>query len=65
MPLYHVKNTVTVGHDKTVSERLVEAKNKAQAVGFIADETIQADTVTNDELIRLTKEGVAVEYANQ
>ena len=65
MPLYHIKNTVTVGHDETLSERLVEAKNKAQAIGFVAEETIKAETVTNAELIRLTKEGVKVEYANQ
>lgn len=42
-------------------ERLVEASNKAQAISFVAKNTITAEVASQSELVRLVQAGITVE----
>lgn len=48
---------VTVGE----IERLVEAANKAQAVSFVTKDTIKAELASQEDLVRLVREGALIE----
>lgn len=63
MPTYLVVQTVTEGHDKHLSERLVEAANKSAAIRHVAADTITADVAEIADAMRLAKDGVSVEQA--
>lgn len=63
MPLYLVKQTITTSKDTFTKERMVDAPNKARAVGHVAKDTIQADLCEPKDIARLTKAGVNIESA--
>jgi len=63
MPKYKITQTLVQGDDRHEVERLVDAKNKAQAIQHVAADSIKCETATDDDLIRLTKDGVNVEQA--
>lgn len=60
MPLYLVKQIVKKGAEP-IAERMIEAPNKARAVGFIAAETISAEVCEPKDIARLTKAGLSIE----
>ena len=48
---------VTVGE----IERLVEAQSRAQAVAFVTADTIKASLASQEDLVRLVREGALIE----
>ena len=59
MPLYIVKS----GEGPTLSERLVEANNKATARGFVARDHFSVEIADPKDLFRLARDGKDIEVA--
>lgn len=62
MKTYIITQKITLGHDVTVAERIVDAPSEKSAVKYVAKDTITARVATTDDLIRLTMAGVGREY---
>ena len=54
---------VTAKVDGKTVERLVEAKNKGEALAHVVAATMAVERAEQGDLVRLTKAGVAVEQA--
>lgn len=63
MPTYVVKQSLIEGDEHHKAERLVDSKNKASAIGYVAGDTISADLATPHDIQRLVKAGVTIESA--
>jgi hypothetical protein len=48
-----------------VRERIIRAKNEAQAIRFAVADTLQVARASIDDAIRLGKDGVSVEIATE
>lgn len=66
MPTYLVVQTFTANPkaEGQQKERLVEAKNKAAAIRYVAEDTISADVCEIGDAMRLGAAGVKVERAS-
>lgn len=74
MPIYIVKTKATRAASlkppaadalEVEQTRLVRAKVKAQAVNFAADKHISVEQASEDDLIKLTKQGIEVEEVGE
>lgn len=65
MPTYKVTQTFVADPKAAgqTKERLVEAKNKAAAIRYVAEDTISADVCEIGDAMRLAKAGIVVEEA--
>lgn len=63
MPTYLLKTTIP-GATPTTRERLVEARNVAQAIRHVAKDTITCEVAGAADCVRLGKAGVDVESAS-
>lgn len=61
MPSYKV--TVQPSEEATTTTRLVEAKSPAQAIQFVAKDTIKAEKISTKEAYELGKQGIEMEDA--
>lgn len=61
MPIYFVIQTFPAKPEPLKRERLIDAPNKAAAIRFVANDTIDAQPVEIEDAMRLAKAGVAVE----
>lgn len=68
MPTYLLKTTITASslddRKPIVVERLVEAKNVAQAIRHVAKDTITCEVAGASDCVRLGKAGFEVETAS-
>jgi hypothetical protein len=62
MPTYLLKTTIP-GDKPTTRERIVEAKNQAQAIRHVTRDTISCDEVSVADAMRLAESGVKLEQA--
>ena len=63
MKTFIVTQKITLGHDVTVAERIVDAPSEKSAIKYVARDTITARIATTDDLIRLVIAGVGREFA--
>lgn len=67
MPDYVVKITAPVeagpGADTVTTERLVRAKNQAQALSHVTDRMVAVALAETEDIVRLAKAGVELETA--
>ena len=63
MKTYIVTQKITLGHDVTVAERIVDAPSEKAAIKYVARDTITAKLATTYDLIRLTMAGVGREFS--
>ena len=64
MPTYLVTVKIpSIGKDEAtaIRERIVDAKNQAAALAFVASDTITVEKATIEDAMRLAKAGVEVE----
>jgi hypothetical protein len=61
MPDYIVK--ITAG--ETTRERIVRAKNRAQAVNHVVGDSLKVDVASIDDAVRITQAGGKVEQASE
>jgi len=63
MPIYLLQQSIENGGTPAQEKRLIEAKNQAQAIGFVVEKSIVCKIASTDELIACTKQGIEVEKA--
>lgn len=67
MPTYLLKTAIKFNHPDTpaFTERLVEAKNQAQAIRHVTSDTITCEVVEIADAMRLAAAGVKLEKATE
>lgn len=63
MPDYLIKTTIPGEKTPVVRERLVRAKNEAQAIRHVVTDTLTIDRASIDDAVRLAQAGGKVEIA--
>ena len=63
MPIYIITNTIESGGTPTKERRLIDARNRAQAIAHAVSTAIQCGVASTADLIECTKAGIEVEKA--